>query len=55
MTRLGLAALAGAAVLVLSLVWARPLSRATLPPHVSLAPLQLMADGYESATLIRKA
>ena len=51
MTRLGLAALAGVAVLVLSLVWARPLSRATLPPRVSLAPLQLTADGYDSATL----
>ena len=37
--------------IVLGLVWARPLSRATLPPRVSLAPFQLMADGYDSATL----
>ena len=51
MKRLGLAALAGATAIVLGLVWARPLSRATLPPRVSLAPFQLTADGYDSATL----
>ena len=51
MKRFGLAALGGAAVLVLGLLWARPLSRATLPPRVSVAPFQLMADGYDSATL----
>ena len=38
MKRFGLAALGGAAVLVLGLLWARPLRRATLPPRVSLAP-----------------
>ena len=51
MKRFGLAALAGATAIVLGLVWARPLSRATLPPRVSLAPLQLTADGYDTATL----
>lgn len=51
MKRFGLAALGGAAVLILGLLWARPLSRATLPPRVSVAPFQLMADGYDSATL----
>jgi uncharacterized protein YfaT (DUF1175 family) len=51
MKRFGLVALGGAVVLVLSLLWARPLSHATLPPRVSVAPFQLMADGYDSATL----
>jgi uncharacterized protein len=51
MKRLGPAALAGATAIVLGLVWARPLSRATLPPRVSLAPFQLTADGYDRATL----
>jgi hypothetical protein len=51
MKRCGLAALGGAAVLVLGLLWARPLSHATLPPRVSVAPFRLMADGYDSATL----
>jgi uncharacterized protein len=51
MKHFGLAALGGAALLVLSLLWARPLGRATLPPRVSVAPFQLMADGYDSATL----
>ena len=48
MKRFGLTALGGAAVLVLGLLWARPLSRATLPPRVSVAPFQLMADGYDT-------
>ena len=39
MKRFGLTALGGAAVLVLGLLWARPLSRATLPPRVSVAPI----------------
>jgi uncharacterized protein YfaT (DUF1175 family) len=51
MKRLGLAALAGATAIVLGLVWARPLSHASLPPRVSLAPFRLTADGYDSATL----
>lgn len=38
-------------MLVLALMWVRPLSRAALPPRVSVAPYQLMADGYDSATL----
>ena len=51
MKRVGLAVFVGVTAIVLGLVWARPLSRATLPPRVSLAPFQLMADGYDSATL----
>ena len=51
MKHFGLTALGGAAALVLGLLWARPLSRATLPPRLSVAPLQLMADGYDTATL----
>jgi uncharacterized protein YfaT (DUF1175 family) len=51
MKRTGLAALGGAAAIVLGLLWARPLSHGTLPPRVSLAPFQLMADGYDTAIL----
>jgi len=51
MKRIGLAALAGATAIVLGLVWARPLNRATLPPRVSLVTFQLTADGYDHATL----
>jgi hypothetical protein len=51
MKRIGLAAMGGAAVILLGLVWATPPHRATLPPRVSLAPLQLMANGYDIATL----
>jgi hypothetical protein len=51
MTRFGLAALGGAMLLVPAIVWVRPLTHASLPPRVSATPLQLMADGYDSATL----
>ena len=51
MKRFGLTALGGAAALVLGLLWARPLTRATLPPRLSVAPSQLIADGYDTATL----
>jgi uncharacterized protein YfaT (DUF1175 family) len=51
MKRAGLVVLGGAAVLLLGLLWARPLSRAALPPRLSVYPLQLIADGYDSATL----
>lgn len=51
MKRIVLAALGGVAVLILGLLWARPVGRASLPPRVSLTPSLLMADGYDSATL----
>ena len=43
--------LSGAAFLLLAILWARPLHRGELPPRVSLAPGQLIADGYDTATL----
>ncbi len=45
------AGLAAAAFLVLAIVWAKPLHHAALPPRVSLVPAQLIADGYDIATL----
>jgi uncharacterized protein YfaT (DUF1175 family) len=51
MKHFSLVALGSVAAIILGLVWARPLSRATLPPRASVAPFQLMADGYDSATL----
>jgi uncharacterized protein YfaT (DUF1175 family) len=51
MKRFGLAALGGAIVLVLGLLWATPLSRTILAPRVTLAPAQLIADGYDTAEL----
>jgi uncharacterized protein len=42
--------LAGAAVLVLAVVWARPLRRPE-PPRLTLAPAELIADGYDTATV----
>ena len=54
MKRFRLAALGGAAAVVLGLLWAKPLLRpAVLPPvaRVSLAPAQLIADGHDTATL----
>ena len=51
MKRFNLVVLCSSALLVLALLWARPLSRATLPPRVTLTPFQLMANGYDSATL----
>ncbi len=46
-----LAALGGAAVLALGLLWAKPLRRLAVAPRVTLEPAQLIADGYDSATL----
>jgi uncharacterized protein YfaT (DUF1175 family) len=43
--------LAGPALLILGLVWSQPLHRAAPPPRVSLLPAQLIADGYDTATL----
>jgi uncharacterized protein YfaT (DUF1175 family) len=40
-----------AAFAVLAIVWARPLHRAEASPRVSLVPGQLVADGYDIATL----
>ena len=51
MKHFGLVALGAAALLLLGLLWPGPLSRATMPPHVSLAPLELTANGYDIATL----
>jgi uncharacterized protein YfaT (DUF1175 family) len=51
MKRLGLAALGGATVLVLGLLWAKPARRAALPPRITLVSAQLIADGYDSAEL----
>ena len=51
MKHVGLAAFGVASLLLVGLLRPRPLSRATLPPRVSLAPLQLMANGNDSATL----
>lgn len=44
--------LAGPALLVLSIVWAKPAHRAELPPRLTLVPEQLTADGYDTATLV---
>jgi uncharacterized protein YfaT (DUF1175 family) len=41
----------GAVVLALAIVWARPVHRATLPPRVSIVPVQIAADGNDTATL----
>ena len=51
--RLGLLAGFSAAAVVFGLVWARPeFRRGTLePPRLSLHPTEILADGYDSATL----
>ena len=51
MKRFSLVALGGATVLVLGLLWAKPLRRAAVPPRLTLAPAQLIADGYDTAIL----
>ena len=51
MKRIGLAALAGTTVFVLALLWAMPHGGAALGPRVTLAPAQLIADGYDTAVL----
>jgi uncharacterized protein len=51
MRRFAIVALGGAAVLVPSLVWVRPLSHGTSAPRVSIAPIELIANGYDRATL----
>ena len=51
MKRFPLAALGGAALLLLGLLWAKPLRRPAVSPRVTLEPAQLIADGYDSATL----
>lgn len=51
MKRFWLAALGGATVLVLGLLWAKPLRRAAVAPRVTLEPAQLIADGYDTAIL----
>ncbi|MCX6629557.1 MAG: DUF1175 domain-containing protein [Candidatus Solibacter sp.] len=51
MKRFGLAALGGAAAIVVGLLWAKPHGRAPLPPRLSLVPVQLIADGYDTAVL----
>jgi uncharacterized protein YfaT (DUF1175 family) len=51
MKRFSLVALGGATVLVLGLPWAKPLRRAAVPPRLTLAPAQLIADGYDTAIL----
>lgn len=54
MTRFPLAVLGGAAAIVLGLLWGKPLRRPSVPPRVarvSIEPMQLIADGYDTATL----
>src|ERR1019366_8521860 len=51
MTRFPLAILGGAAAIVLGLLCAKPLRHAAVPPRVTLEPAQLIADGYDTATL----
>jgi hypothetical protein len=51
MTRFPLAVLGGAAAIILGLLWATPLRRPSVPPRVTLQPTQLIADGYDTATL----
>jgi len=57
MTRFPLAVLGGGAAIVLGLLCAKPLRRASAPPPVaraasaSIEPTQLIADGFDSATL----
>ena len=51
MKRFSLAALGGATVILLGLLWAKPLRRAAVAPRVTLAPAQLVADGYDTAVL----
>jgi uncharacterized protein YfaT (DUF1175 family) len=57
MMRFPLAALGGATAIVLGLLWATPLRRPSVPPRaarmarVSIEPAQLIADGYDTATL----
>jgi uncharacterized protein YfaT (DUF1175 family) len=51
MMRFPLAALGGTAVILLGLLWARPLRHTAVPPRVTLQPTQLAADGYDTATL----
>jgi hypothetical protein len=51
MTRFRLTVLGGSAVIVLGLLCAKPLRRPTVPPRLTLEPIQLIADGYDTATL----
>jgi uncharacterized protein YfaT (DUF1175 family) len=51
MTRFPLTVLGGSAVIVLGLLWAKPLRRPAVPPRLTLEPAQLIADGYDTATL----
>jgi uncharacterized protein YfaT (DUF1175 family) len=40
-----------AALLLIAIVWAKPAHRIASAPRISLAPAQLTADGYDTATL----
>ena len=51
MTRFPLAVLGGAAAIVIGLLWAKPLRHAAVPPRVTIEPTELIADGYDTATL----
>jgi len=51
MRRFTLVALGVATAIVLGLLWAKPHGAAPPPPRVTLAPAQLVADGYDSAVL----
>ena len=51
MTRFPLALLGGAAAIVLGLLCAKPLRHAAVPARITLEPAQLIADGYDTATL----
>jgi uncharacterized protein YfaT (DUF1175 family) len=43
--------LGSAAIVALAIVWARPVHRMMPAPRLSIAPAQLIADGYDTATL----
>src|ERR1035441_9459508 len=51
MTRFPLALLGRAAAIVLGLLCAKPLRHAAVPARITLEPAQLIADGYDTATL----
>ena len=51
MTRFPLTVLGGSAAIVLGLLWAKPLRWPAVPPRLTLEPAQLIADGYDTATL----
>jgi uncharacterized protein YfaT (DUF1175 family) len=51
MKRFGLPALGAAAVLLLGLLWAKPVRRVNAAPRVTVSPAQLIADGYDTAAL----